>query len=52
MKLVLEMQSVALHMREFAQDATLPGYAEKMIHAAEELEQQASERAQKARQRT
>lgn len=45
MKLVQQMQSTALHMRELAQDATLPGCAEKMLHAAEVLEQQANERA-------
>jgi hypothetical protein len=46
MELVHKIQSAALHMRELAKDTKLPGYAEKMLHAAEELEQRANERPQ------
>jgi hypothetical protein len=46
MELLRKMQTSALHMRELAQDAKLPGYAAKMLHAAEDLEKRASERAQ------
>jgi hypothetical protein len=46
MEHVWDMQRAALRMREMAQDATLPGYAEKMIKAARDLEQRANERAQ------
>ena len=46
MKQVLELQRAALHLRAIAHDADFPGYAVMMVHAAEDLEQRASERAQ------
>jgi hypothetical protein len=46
MEHVWDMQQAALRMRELAQDATLPGSAEKMIQAAKDLEQRSIERAQ------
>jgi hypothetical protein len=46
MEHVWDMQQAALRMREMAQDATLPGYADKMIQAAKDLEQRPDERAQ------
>jgi hypothetical protein len=46
MELLRKMQAAALHMRELAQDTKLPGYAAKMLDAAEDLEKRASERAQ------
>jgi hypothetical protein len=46
MELLRKMQTAALHMRELAQDTKLPGYAAKMLHAAEDLEKRACERAQ------
>ena len=45
MEQVLELQRAALRLRTMAHDADLPGYAGMMIHAAEDLEQRASERA-------